>query len=132
MCERTAGCSCGQLSLTARGEPVRISVCHCLACQQRTGSAFGVQARFATCDVDIDGASTRYVRTGDEGNRIAFHFCPDCGSTVYYQFEAHPEVIAVAVGPFADPAFPPPTVSVYDESRRHAWVGLPEDVERFG
>jgi hypothetical protein len=42
----SACCSCGQLQVTTTGEPVRISVCHCLACQRRTGSAFGVQARF--------------------------------------------------------------------------------------
>ena len=43
---RHAACSCGQLRLTVEGEPVRVSICHCLACQRRTGSVFGVQARF--------------------------------------------------------------------------------------
>ena len=32
------------------------------------------------------------------------------------------------VGVFADPSFPPPTVSVYD-SRRHPWIALPPGVE---
>jgi hypothetical protein len=44
MTARYAACGCEQLQLTAEGDPVRISVCHCLACQRRTGSAFGVQA----------------------------------------------------------------------------------------
>jgi len=35
-----------------------------------------------------------------------------------------PELIAVAVGSFADPSFPPPTQSVWNESR-HAWVETP-------
>lgn len=36
MTTRQASCSCGQLRLTCAGEPVRISVCHCLECQRRT------------------------------------------------------------------------------------------------
>jgi len=38
--------------------------------------------------------------------------------------------VAVAVGAFADPAFPPPRASVYD-SRRHPWVTLPPGVTAF-
>ena len=56
-----------------------------------------------------------------------FHFCPVCGSTVYYGFVDMPEHVAVPVGAFADPTFPAPTVSVYEE-RRHAWVRLPDDI----
>jgi hypothetical protein len=125
---RHAACSCGQLSLVTRGEPFRISVCHCLACQRRTGSTFGVQARFPATDVRIKGSSTEYVRTASSGNQVIFHFCPHCAATVYYQLVDTPDVIAVPVGVFADPGFPPPGVSVY-ESKQHAWTGLPEDME---
>jgi hypothetical protein len=109
---------------------VRISVCHCLACQQRTGSTYGAQARFAAARIHHEGRSTAYVRTADSGNRITYFFCPVCGSTVYYHLNHDPDVIAVPVGAFADPGFPAPSVSVY-ESRRHVWVGLPEDMEHF-
>jgi hypothetical protein len=43
---RTAACWCGALTAVCEGEPARVSVCHCLACHQRSGSAFAVQARF--------------------------------------------------------------------------------------
>lgn len=124
-----AACSCGQLTLTAEGEPVRISMCHCLACQRRTGSAFGLQARFPRDKVTTQGRFTRYDRTADSGNTITFHFCPDCGSTISYWLHHAPDLIAVPIGAFADPAFPPPRFSVY-ESRRHAWVAIPADAER--
>jgi hypothetical protein len=130
MSRRTASCSCGQLSLVATGEPVRISMCHCLACQRRTGSVFGAQARFPSDRVTVQGEATSYVRTADSGNRITFQFCPHCGATVLYTIEDDPEVIAVPIGAFADPSFPPPTVSVY-EARRHSWVSIPEGAEHF-
>ena len=129
MTMRTASCSCGQLQLLASGEPVRISVCHCLACQRRTGSVFGQQARFPADAVVIRGMATAYIRTGDSGARLTYHFCPQCGSTVYYQSEEQPQLIAVPVGAFADPSFPAPRVSVY-ENRKHEWFAMPAGIER--
>jgi hypothetical protein len=126
---RDAACSCGQLHLAAEGDPIRISMCHCLACQRRTGSAFGIQARFTSTQVHIDGRYSVYARTSDDGEEDrAFHFCPDCGATVFYTSSSAPDVVAVPIGAFADPSFPAPTVSVY-ESRRHPWVTLPAAME---
>lgn len=130
MTSRNASCSCGQLSVVTEGEPVRISVCHCLACQRRTGSVFGAQARFPDENVRISGEAKHWSRIGDGGTRIHFSFCPECGSTVFYRLEAVPGFTAVALGAFADPAFPPPTVSVYDV-RRHPWVTLDASIEHL-
>lgn len=130
MSERRAACCCGQLTAVAVGEPVRVSMCHCTACQRRTGSPFGAQARFPTESVRISGESTVYVRTGESGAPIEFHFCPRCGSTVYYRQDHAPELIAIPVGAFADATFPPPQFSVY-EARRHPWTHVPEGAERM-
>lgn len=127
---RVAACSCGQLKATVYGEPVRVSICHCLACQRRTGSVFGVQARYLRKDVTVTGVSTEYHRAGDEGPGARFHFCPQCGATVYYSLLAHEEFIGIPVGAFADPNFPAPRVSVYEE-RMHQWVAPPADAEHI-
>ena len=121
MATRDATCSCGRLRLTAEGDPIRISMCHCLACQRRTGSAFGIQARFASNQVRVAGHSSVYVRTSDDGEERTFRFCPDCGATVFYTLPTAPDAVAVPIGAFADQAFPPPTVSVY-EARQHPWL----------
>lgn len=130
MSDRLATCSCGKLTVRTRGEPLRVSVCHCLACQRRSGSAFAVQARFPAEAVTIRGESREYARTGDEGTTARFHFCPECGAIVFYLPDAIPGVVVVPVGAFADPDFPPPTVSVY-EVRQHPWVRLPDDIEHW-
>jgi hypothetical protein len=128
MATREAACSCGQLQLTAEGDPMRVSMCHCLACQRRTGSAFGFQARFASNRVQVVGRYSDYVRTSDEGEERTFHFCPDCGVTVFYTLEAEPDAVAVPIGAFAEPDFPPPTRSIY-ESRRHSWLTINAPME---
>lgn len=130
--ERRATCSCGQLVVVCQGEPTRVSMCHCLACQQRTGSTFGVQARYSCVQVEVQGATSVYARRGDSGGEATFHFCPTCGATVCWYLDGLPEDVAVAVGAFADTSFPPPTVSVYS-TRQHAWGRMPDlEAEEWG
>jgi hypothetical protein len=128
MSTRTASCSCGQLRVEVEGEP-RVGVCHCLACQKRTGSVFAALARFRA-PFRVFGTATEYVRAGDQGARFIFRFCPVCGTTVFHTEEGVVDSVSIAVGTFADPAFPEPRVSVYD-SRRHPWVQLPPGTVRF-
>lgn len=124
-----AACRCEQLRLIAEGEPVRISICHCLDCQRRTGSAFGVQARFTTKEVQIEGNYAEYERASDAGEGRTFCFCPACGATVFFRVAGVNDLIGVPVGAFGDPTFPAPTVSVWGR-RRHPWLELPADIEQ--
>jgi hypothetical protein len=84
---RIAHCSCGSLRAEATGEPARLGVCHCTECQRRTGSAFGVGAYFRKEQVRAEGPSKVYVRSSDSGRKIEQHFCPECGSTVFWYNE---------------------------------------------
>lgn len=126
---RTASCTCGQLRVEVSGEPLGVGVCHCLACQRRTGSVFAALASFAA-PYKVRGDATEYVRTGDQGSRFRFRFCPVCGTTVFHSEEGRDAAVSIAVGSFADPAFPAPRVSVY-ESRRHGWVVMPPGIKSF-
>jgi len=132
MATREAACHCGQLRLEVEGDPFAVSICHCLACQRRTGSAFGMQAGFKAAQVNVVGRFNDFARISDEEDRKehVFHFCPDCGSQVFYTEPTEADLIVVSVGSFADPAFPPPTESGYD-SRRHHWVVLPDSIQRY-
>lgn len=130
MSSRTASCSCGQLQIVVHGEPRGVGVCHCLACQRRTGSVFAALAGFAA-PYEVSGTATEFERVGDQGARFVFRFCPVCGSTVFHTERGYEDrFVSVAVGAFADPSFPPPQDSVYD-CRRHAWVQLPEGVAAY-
>jgi hypothetical protein len=67
---------------------------------------------------------------GDDGTALDFRFCPHCGSTVWFTQDATPQLIAIAVGAFADPTFPTPAHSNYDQYR-HPWAGLPDEMEQI-
>lgn len=130
MSRREASCSCGNVVVRCEGEPVRISMCHCLACQRRTGSVFAAQARWPTEQVTVVGEVKEWTRIGDDGGKITQRFCPTCGATVYFTIDTFPDVVAVPLGAFADPSFPAPTFSVY-EARKHAWVRVPDVAEHM-
>ena len=106
-----------------------VSICHCLSCQRRTGSAFGMQAGFRADQVQLAGRYIDYARTSDEQDRKVhvFHCCPECGGTVFYTEPDQVDLVVVAVGAFADPEFPPPTESGYGV-RRQRWFDLPAGI----
>ena len=127
MVTRRAECACGQLSATCEGEPFRVSVCHCLACKRRTGSAFSFNARWREAQVRVQGRASQFTRIGDEGGHITYNFCPECGVTVCYRIAEWPDAVAIPGGAFADLAFPAPAFSVYDDSRRFRWLEVVAD-----
>jgi len=132
MATRKTSCNCGQLNLTYEGpDPARISLCQCYECQKRTGSVLSVQARLPIEHVKTTGKSTTWsfpndsqppadFRSCDSGG-ATYHFCPECGSTVYWDISVAPDIVGVAVGGFLDPAFPPPMISGFEAYGR-PWV----------
>jgi hypothetical protein len=126
---RMAECACSSFKIRVDGEPLMVGACSCLSCQKRTGSVFGVGAYFPKDKVEVLSRPDKiFVRPGESGMNAELHFCPSCGSTVYWEAPIFPGIRGVAVGCFADPSFAPPQIAAWDESR-HRWVGFPPGVQ---
>ena len=134
-----ASCRCGGLTVTYTGPvPERRTLCHCNSCQMRTGSDFSIQGRFPREKAKIEGESTEWTFPNDEGPEVTyrscdsggatFHFCPTCGTTVYWDIDAAPDIIGVALGTITDPSFPAPVISAF-EAYGYPWAMAPEDLE---
>lgn len=130
MTSRTARCHCGQLELACDGEPVKVSLCHCLDCQRRTGSLFGIAVFYERAQVHVQGVARSFERSSASGFPVTFHFCGDCGSNLFWEAARLPHLIGVAAGTFADPSLPCPEQSVWTKDK-HAWVNLPEGMAIF-
>ena len=119
---------------TARGEPVRVTICHCTFCQCLTGSAFLVEPIFKRQDVTFvgEGAHTFEHRSDGSGKRVTVYFCEHCGAHVMLAFERFPEVVGLFAGTFDDPNW-------FDRSKsRHIFIRsaqrgvvLPANVELY-
>jgi hypothetical protein len=128
--QHQAACSCGQFRVRLDGEPALVSSCHCLACQRRTGAVFASNAFFRRGQVAaVEGEYRTWRRTADSGRFLDFHFCPTCGSTVFWEAEGTPDFVTVAIGAFADPSFAAPVRTVRVE-KKHGWLPFPDSIPR--
>jgi hypothetical protein len=95
MPSRQAACHCGQLRLAVEGEPRRVSICNCAACQPARAAPSACRQAFCETRVGVHGRFDDYSRTSDEADRKEhiFHFCPDCGSSVFYTEADEPDLI---------------------------------------
>jgi len=69
-------------------------------------------------------------RGSDQGRKIKFHFCLNCGVPVFWNAEFVPERLGTAFWAFADPSIPLPTVSVW-EATRHRSATFDHEFDRF-
>jgi hypothetical protein len=125
-----AHCQCGQVSVMLPDSHPVVVACHCEACQRRSGSPFGVLAYYPAEQLVITGAAKGYLRPAESGGTFETFFCPQCGSTVYAKASRFPDRIGVALGAIADPAFPEPVRSVWEEKMHH-WVAMPAAAQHF-
>jgi len=128
--ERLAQCHCGSLRAITSGEPLLVAICHCKACQRRTGALAASIAGFAKAQVTIEGYTKVFDRYGQSGRKVRFYFCRNCGTSLYWEADARPDTYILAVGAFADPNFPQPSVSIFEESK-HTWMRLPDGMKHF-
>ncbi len=128
---RIARCACGDLQLACDGEPRRVSLCHCLDCQRRTGSILSIAAFYERASLALlQGAPRRFTRDSASGQPVTFHFCAVCGANVFWEPARMPHLVGVAVGAFGDPDFPAPRQAVWAKYR-HPWLGMPEGMLAF-
>jgi hypothetical protein len=125
-----ARCSCGAVILTLPEQPKLVIACHCVDCQRRTGAPFGVGAFYPVEAVAISGTPKEFTRVAASGGKVHTWFCPDCGSSIYWKADNLPSLVGVAVGALADPEYPAPVRSIFEQSRHH-WVQIEGPVEHF-
>ena len=129
MTKHQAQCQCGQLKVASEVDPDFVVVCNCQACQKRTGAAFGTGLYFRKDDLQIEGASNEWSHTADSGRGLGNHFCPTCGTTLYWTLDMRPDHLGVAYGCLETPA-PTPMRVVWNEEQ-HDWVRFPDDWPSF-
>jgi hypothetical protein len=121
------GCQCGQLRYVLRDRPQTVYCCHCLECQKQSASAFGMSMPVAATDIAITGKVESWERATDTGTRTRCFFCPDCGSRVYHQGSASPDILTIKGGSLDDASGLRPAGHIW-VSRKQPWVMIDGDV----
>ena len=130
MTVRVASCHCGALEVSCDGGPTRVSMCHCIQCQRRTGSAFSVAVFYARAAVRVTGETRTFSRRLRQRLSGDVPLLPELWVERLLGAARLPERIGVALGAFADPDFPPPEQSVWTKDKQR-WIALPADLTAY-
>lgn len=109
MTQLTASCLCGDVRVTASGEPLRTGLCHCLDCRKHGGGLFHAFAIFPADAVRVKG------ETGSYAGR---YFCPRCGSSI---FGRSGDEVEISLGALDAPDQLMPTYELWTV-RRERWL----------
>ena len=111
-------------------QPMIVHCCHCLNCQQQTGSAFAVNLVIETARVELLSGEPHGVDVPREGGDVQTIFrCPSCQVAVFSQYTS-PAFRYVRAGTLDDPGAVEPDVHIFTRSKR-AWVGLPAGAREY-
>ena len=121
---REGGCLCGRVRYQARGEPLRVGLCHCGDCRKESGAPFTLFAVFP---------SNAFSVTGETRLHAGRTFCPSCGSRLFNPGEPEMEIRAGTLD--QAPTDLAPTYEIWVR-RREPWLvplpGAPQfDDDRF-
>ena len=127
----TARCACSNTSITVSGEPTYHGVCHCTNCKQRTGSAFGISTYFKRAEVSgqIGTTSVYAFHNQRQNHNQERHFCPTCGTTLFWYVSSLPELIGIAGGCFGE-EYPGEPQASFTHCKKLPWVELPASWKR--
>ena len=95
-------CHCGAVHLTAKVNPAKVFVCHCVDCQVLTGSAFRVVVPAVPGSMKVEGEVKEYARTAESGAVRLQAFCPECGTPLFARSEAADGLATLRVGALAE------------------------------
>ena len=105
----TGGCLCGKVRFTARGEPYRVGICHCMDCRKHHGALFHASAIFPQEAVSVEGETRVFAGR---------HFCPSCGSSVFGRSD---DEVELNLGSMDSPDQFTPSYELWS-IRREAWL----------
>lgn len=124
------GCLCGAVRYTLTRAPDCVYFCHCRDCQKESGSPFVTDMEVERDSVQLVGSMTRYVSKGDSGRLVHRHFCSRCGTTLYTEFEADPEHVAIKACSLDDPSIVKPDRHLFI-IRKQPWLELADHLARY-
>jgi hypothetical protein len=126
----SGGCLCGQVRYRAEAEPDFVGVCHCRNCQKQGGGAFSIVVAIPKPALSVEGSPKSYADRGDSGKILHRSFCPECGSSLFDEAEAMPNVAMIQAGTLDDARWIRPTMEIFCDSAQ-PWVQLGGDRTRF-
>jgi len=117
----SGGCLCGQVRYTIEAEPLTARICWCRLCQYLGAGGATVNAIFPADAVTMTGEFGVYSSTADSGNLVHRHFCPTCGTHIFNESPARPNIKVIRAGTLDDPNVAQPAMTIWT-AEAPAWA----------
>ena len=131
MAEREGGCLCGAVRYVLKTDPLMTAVCHCTHCQRQSGGVFSTNLGIPEAAYVQTGDTRVYEDTGDSGQSVFRHFCPNCGSPILSTIAAMPGMVMIKAGTLDDMSGLTPGVEIYTDHAA-SWMAPIAGARRFG
>jgi len=108
-----------------------VAACHCTHCQKQSGSAFSVNVAIPKGSLQFtSGKASVYQDNGSSGMPVFRHFCSSCGSPLFSDVVATPQLDWLKAGTLDDTSWVKPVVNVWCSSAQ-SWVAYSEGTAKF-
>jgi hypothetical protein len=120
------GCFCGRVRYEAEGAPFHETICHCTDCRRAVGAV-------AVAWFSVDRGGLRWsgeAATLRSSPGVVRRFCPDCGTSLTFEDERHPDEIDLTVASLDEPDRVAPRDHVFAGSKP-AWEVLGDGLPAY-
>ena len=126
----SGGCCCGAVRYTCSSEPMMPGHCQCSYCRKLSGSAHASMFALPKQALKLQGELKFFEFTADSGNRVRRGFCTECGSPVYNENLAMPDLAFLHASSLDDPEIFQPGIVVFTDSAV-SWDRVDPNLTRF-
>lgn len=124
----TGGCHCGAIRYEVKGEALTHALCHCTDCRRHAGAPMVGWTMYPESSVRLIKGAPRVYRSSEHGRR---HFCPDCGTGLFYTNGQNlPGIIDVQSATYDDPAAIPAQAHI-QVADRISWMATAHTLPAF-
>ncbi len=109
----TGGCLCRAVRYESTAAPIVTRVCWCRLCQYLGAGSGTVNTCFAVDSFTVRGDTHGYRSVADSGNSMHRRFCPLCGTHLFSETDARPQLIFVRAGSLDDPEIVKPAITIW-------------------
>jgi hypothetical protein len=115
--EGEGGCLCGQVRYRVSGPLLGQGACHCRDCQYVSGGAPAYVIAVPKLALKVLGGTvSAYTNTAASGAARRRLFCANCGSPLFAEDSAYPDVVTIKVGSLDDRSWFKPQVHFWMSS----------------
>ena len=120
-------CHCGAVKYEMSSNTVHQALCHCSDCRRHAGAPMVAWGLVAKDDLKVEGETRKY-KSSENGRR---HFCPQCGTGLFYTSEAiFPGQIDVQIATLDNPDEIVPQAQIQTAERIH-WMEKIDQMPEF-